>query len=209
MSRLSTSLVTPFCLVLLLGGTQRSYAQIGIAVGLNYDNVSDLDAGDFSASYDAASGYHVGLFYDLSLGTIGLRLGAFYRDLGDIESASDIDVAEEVENFDLTMIDFPVDIRLNLTATPLIHPYVLFGPVFSVPSSGVDFIDNNLESLLVTGNVGIGLAVNIGGISLFPEFRYAIGITRLLKDRIEIGGVEVETEVQRVNSAMLRLGVIL
>lgn len=209
MSRLSTSLVTPFCLVLLLGGTQRSYAQIGIAVGLNYDNVSDLDAGDFSASYDAASGYHVGLFYDLSLGTIGLRLGAFYRDLGDIESASDIDVAEEVENFDLTMIDFPVDIRLNLTATPLIHPYVLFGPVFSVPSSGVDFIDNNLESLLVTGNVGIGLAVNFGGISLFPEFRYAIGITRLLKDRIEIGGVEVETEVQRVNSTMLRLGVIL
>lgn len=209
MSRLSTSLVTPFCLVLLLGGTQRSYAQIGIAFGLNYDNVSDLDAGDFSASYDAASGYHVGLFYDLSLGTIGLRLGAFYRDLGDIESTSDIDVAEEVENFDLTMIDFPVDIRLNLTATPLIHPYVLFGPVFSVPSSGVDFIDNNLESLLVTGNVGIGLAVNIGGISLFPEFRYAIGITRLLKDRIEIGGVEVETEVQRVNSTMLRLGVIL
>ncbi|MCZ6706005.1 MAG: hypothetical protein O6942_08915 [Bacteroidetes bacterium] len=209
MSRLSTSLVTPFCLVLLLGGTQRSYAQIGIAVGLNYDNVSDFDAGDFSASYDAASGYHAGLFYDLSLGTIGLRLGAFYRDLGDIESASDIDVAEEVENFDLTMIDFPVDIKLNLTATPLIHPYVLFGPVFSVPSSGVDFIDNNLESLLVTGNVGIGLAVNIGGISLFPEFRYAIGITRLLKDRIEIGGVEVDTEVQRVNSAMLRLGVIL
>lgn len=209
MSRLSTSLVTPFCLVLLLGGTQRSYAQIGIAVGLNYDNVSDLDVGDFSASYDAASGYHVGLFYDLSLGTIGLRLGALYRDLGDIESTSDIDVAEEVENFDLTMIDFPVDIRLNLTATPLIHPYVLFGPVFSVPSSGVDFIDKNLESLLVTGNVGIGLAVNIGGISLFPEFRYAIGITRLLKDRIEIGGVEVETEVQRVNSTMLRLGVIL
>ncbi|GMQ82267.1 MAG: hypothetical protein BMS9Abin05_1712 [Rhodothermia bacterium] len=209
MCRLSTSFVTLFFLVFLLAGTQRSRAQIGVAVGLNYESVSDLDVGNFTATYEAAGGYHAGLFYDLSLGSVGLRLGAFYRDLGDIESESDLNIAEEVENFDLTMLDFPVDIRLNLTTTPLIHPYLLFGPVFSVPSSGVDFIDKNLESLLVTGNIGIGLALNIAGISLFPEFRYAIGITRLLKDRIEIGGVEVKTEVQRVNSAMLRIGVIL
>ena len=209
MCRRSTSFVTLIGLVLLLVGTHRSNAQIGVAVGLNYDSVSDLEAGNITATYDAASGYHAGLFYDLSLGTVGLRLGAFYRDLGDIESDSDLNIEEEVENLDLTMLDFPIDIRLNLTATPLIHPYVLFGPVFSVPSSGVDDIDKNLESLVVTGNIGFGLALNIAGISLFPEFRYAIGITRLLKDEIEIGGVEVKTEVVRVNSAMLRIGVIL
>lgn len=209
MCRLSTTFTTLFCLLTLLSSTQHTNAQIGVAVGLNYDSVSDLDFGDFSTSYDAASGYHAGLFYDFSLGTVGLRIGAFFRDLGDIESTSDVNIEEEIENFDLTMLDFPVDIRLNLTATPLIHPYVLFGPVFSLPSSGDDFVDENLESLIITGNIGIGLAINIAGISLFPEFRYAIGISRLLKDHIEIGGIEVKTEVQRVNSTMFRIGVIL
>ncbi len=136
--------------------------------------------------------------------------------MGDIDSDNDggvdipdVDVADALDRFDLAMVDFPVDIRLNLTASPLVQPYFLFGPVFSVPSSGNDFIDKNLESLLVTGNVGMGLSINIAGISLFPEFRYSIGITRLIKDSVEIGGVAVETDVQRVNSVLLRIGSVL
>lgn len=209
-------IIIPFvtaCLVLLfVPGLQQANAQIGVAAGLNYDSVSDLDLGDVTTSFDAASGYHVGLFYDLALGAVGVRLGAFYRDLGDVKPGSggvdQTDITDALDNFDLTMIDFPVDIRLNLSATPLIHPYVLFGPVFSIPSSDVDFVDTYLESVLVTGNVGVGLALNVAGISLFPEFRYAIGITSLLKDEVEIGDVTFETDTQRVNSVMLRLGVI-
>ena len=213
MRRINSTFVTIFVALLFASGIRAANAQIGIAAGLNYDSVSDLDIGDVDATFDAASGYHVGLFYDLSLGTVGIRLGAFYRDVGDVEPGDvdldDIDITDALDNFDLTMIDFPVDIRLNLTATPLIHPYFLFGPVFSIPSSGVDFVDTHLESVLVTGNIGVGLALNIAGISLFPELRYGIGITSLLKDEIELGDVTFENDVQRVNTVMLRLGIIL
>ncbi len=196
------------CVAFLLFGTSGTpaRAQIGFAAGLNYENLSDLELGSARATFDNASGYHAGIFYDLSLGPVGIRIGAFYRDLGEFESEG-LSVGALEGGFrkvDLAMIDIPVDIRLNLSATPFIQPYVLVGPVFSLPSSGNNIFDESLESLLVSGNIGAGLALNIVGLRLYPEFRYAIGISRLLKDQVEVGGILLETDVQRVNSVMLR-----
>lgn len=178
-------------------------AQLGVAAGLNFDNFSDI-SGDRQATFDNANGYHVGVFYDLGAGPIGLRVGAFYRDVGDVDLTLDgVDDA-----FDLTMIDVPIDVRFNLTATPIIRPYLTAGPVLSFPSSGVEDYDNALADVSVSGNVGAGLAISLGGLRLFPEVRYAIGVSRFMKDSFSIGSVDFEAnDVQRQNSVMLRLGI--
>ncbi len=196
------TLLTLILAILILTPTQ-AQGQLGIAAGLNYDELSDI-SGNREAAFDNASGYHVGVFYDLSLATVGLRVGAFYRDAGDVDvSISDVD-----DTFALTSWDFPVDIRFNLSATPVIRPYVMVGPVFSFPSSGADEYDGALEDVSISGNIGAGLELSLGSIRLYPEFRYSIGVSRFMKDKFSIGGVEFDAdEIQRQNSVMLRLGI--
>jgi len=181
-------------------------AQIGVAAGLNFESLSDIEAFNVKTTFDNASGYHVGVFYDLALGVAGIRVGAFYLDLGEFDAGDS--VQEDLQKVDMTMIDFPVDVRVNLTSSPVVSPYVLAGPVFSLPSSGNDVFDGALESLFISGNVGIGVALDLGGIRLLPEFRYAVGISRLVKDGAQIGGVDLVANDTKVNTAMLRLGIV-
>ncbi len=190
-------------LAVLLWMPTTSFAQLGIAAGLNFESMSDI-TGNREATFDNASGYHVGVFYDLGAGPVGLRIGAFYREVPDVQ----LDTAGIVDAFDLTLVDVPVDLRFNLTATPVIRPYLLAGPVFSFPSSSNSEYDEAFEQVSVAGNVGGGVAISLGGITLFPEIRYAIGVTRFMKDKFQIGGFEFDSgEAQRQNSVMIRLGV--
>ncbi len=192
-----------FLLAVLFWTPANSFAQLGIAAGLNFESMSDI-SGNRDATFENASGYHVGLFYNMGAGPVGLRIGAYYRDVADVE----IDRAGVVDAFDLTMIDVPIDLRFNLTATPLIRLYLFAGPVLSFPSSGNAEYDDALEKVSVAGNVGAGIAISVGGITLYPEFRYAIGVSRFMKDKFEIGGFEFDSdEAQRQNSVMLRLGI--
>lgn len=190
-------------LAIVILAPMQAAAQLGIAAGLNYDELSDI-SGNHEAAFDNTSGYHVGVFYDLSLASVGLRIGVFYRDVGDV----DVSISGVEDVFDLTAWDIPVDIRFNLSATPFIRPYVLVGPVFTFPSSGVDEYDNALEYVSISGNIGAGLELSLGSIRLYPEFRYSVGVSRYMKDKFSIGGVEFDAdEIQRQNSVMLRLGI--
>ncbi len=196
------TLLTLILAILILTPMQ-AQGQLGIAAGLNYDELSDI-SGDREAAFDNASGYHVGVFYDLSLASVGLHVGAFYRDAGDV----DVSISDVEDVFELTSWDIPVDIRFNLSATPVIRPYVMVGPVFSFPSSGADEYDNALEDVSISGNIGAGLELTLGSIRLYPEFRYSVGVSRFMKDKFSIGGVEFDAdEIQRQNSIMLRLGI--
>ena len=192
---------------ILIAGLQLApvHAQVGVAAGLNFETLSDIEAFDATTTFDNATGYHAGIFFDLGMGPVGLRIGAFYRDLGEFDATGDVN--DELEKIKLTMIDFPVDIRVNLTSSPAVQPYVLAGPVFSLPSSVNDEFDGTLQSLYISGNVGVGLSLNLGGVRLFPEVRYAIGVSNLVEDGAELGGIELQTDDTRVNSAMLRLGI--
>ncbi len=189
--------------VALLWTPSQTMAQLGIAAGMNFDEMSDI-SGDKEATFENATGYHVGLYYDLGAGPIALRIGAFYREVSDIEVDLDgIDGA-----FDLTMIDVPIDLRLNLAATPIITPYIFGGPVISIPSSSDDAYHNALESFAVSGNLGVGVSIKLGSMRLFPELRYVIGVSRFMKDEFEIGNISFSAdEAQRHNSVMLRLGI--
>jgi Outer membrane protein beta-barrel domain len=189
---------------LVPGGSQVARAQLGVAAGLNFDSISDVKIGSSKATFDNASGYHVGVFYDLGFGPAAFRFGLFYRDAGTLVAS----VPGLSGDFDLSLIEIPVDLRLNLTATPIVRPYFSVGPVFSFPSSGNNNFDRNLENMSVSMNVGLGLSMHLMGIEIFPEARYNVGISSFMKDKLSIGGITVQAdETQRLNTVMLRLGV--
>ena len=203
-----TSRIRLACIAILLvalSAPSTAEAQLGVAAGLNFESIDDIQSTNGRATFDNASGYHVGVIYDLGLGPAGLRVGLFYRDIGDV----DVSLSGVSDAFDVSMIDIPVDLRFNLTATPVIRPYVIAGPVFSFPSTGDSQYDDALEDVSVSGNVGVGLAIDALGVKITPEFRYAIGVSRFMKENASIGNVSfAASDVQRLNSVMLRVGII-
>jgi hypothetical protein len=188
-------------------------AQFGIAAGLNFDSIDDinLEADDGRSTFDQATGYHAGVFYDLGVGPLGVRIGLFYRDLGTIDVEG---VAEPVE-VNLSMIEAGVDLRYTILAVPKASPYLLVGPVVSLPRSDSEgggafekSYDDALESLMVSGVVGAGVSLNLGTIAVMPEIRYAVGLSGLTGKEFEIGGITYRIEkTQKVKSVQLRLGI--
>ncbi len=184
---------------------QRADAQLGVAAGLNFESLTDI-SGSRSATYDNASGYHFGVFFDTDSSPLALRLGAYYRDMGEVE----LDLGEFGQAFDLSLLDVAVDVRFAVLPLPLVKAFVSAGPVVSFPSSSNDEYKESLQSTTVSGNVGGGLAISLGGLTLIPELRYSIGVSRFMKDEFSIRGIEFVTDdVQRSNSVMLRLGIVL
>ena len=181
-------------------------AQLGVAAGLNFESMSDISGSSFSDTYDASTGYHVGLFLNLGAGPVAARIGAFYRDLGEF----DVSLSGFRRSVSLSSLDFPIDLRFNVLPTPVVSPYILAGPVLSVPRSEDEDYDEALEDFSVSGNVGFGLSISAGGLKLLPEFRYAVGVTRFVRDEFTLAGqtfVASEDE-QRSNTAQLRLGIL-
>jgi len=204
-SRNSTFFALLFA-ALFLAGSRPAAAQLGVAAGLNFDSFQDVKFGSSSATYDNATGYHAGVFYDIGAGIAAIRIGAFYRDLGEL--ALTVDGGGREYFFDLNLIEIPVDLRFNLTTTPAIKPYLLVGPVFSFPNTGDDRFTDELKTASVTGTVGAGIAINAGGLKLYPEVRYGIGVSRFWEDTLDLGdGFTISSEdPQRMNTVMLRLG---
>lgn len=191
---------------LFFGGARQAHGQIGVAAGLNFDSFDDLEFGSSSATYDNATGYHAGVFYDLGAGIAAVRLGVFYRDLGEVALTVRGGGAEYL--FDMNMIEVPVDLRFNLTTTPAVKPYLLVGPVLSFPNTGDDRFTDELKTVSVSGTIGAGIAINAGALKLYPEFRYGIGVSRFMDDTLEIGSVTISSEnEQRLNTVMVRLGI--
>lgn len=194
--------------LVMLGGltllTQPAHAQFGLGIGLNFDDLESIDARNTRATFDQASGYHVGAFYNFNAGPISVRPGIYYRDLGDITVKGAL-----TGDFDLQMIDVPIDLRYRIP-TPAFSPYVFVGPVISFPSSGDDDADDSLEDYLLTGNLGFGIEFTLPGLGwkLFPEFRYAFGVSNLIKDDFSVAGrVFASDDEATINTYMLRLGI--
>lgn len=202
---LSRKIVVALALSLCLAAP-RAHAQLGVAAGLNFDRLGDIRTQSASATFDNATGYHIGVFYDLGSAPIAVRPGVFLRNAGDI----DWDVTEAGESFSLTLIELPIDVRVPVLHAPLLKPYILGGPVVSFPRSDNDEVEDTFEDLLISGSVGVGVEVTVPaiGLRLFPELRYSFGLSRFMKDSFSVGGVEFDVEDQtRLNAVMLRLGV--
>ncbi len=199
-------------LLVLALASRPAQAQLGIGGGFNYDQLEDLRASSVEATFENATGYHIGVFYDLSLGPFALRPGAFYRRIGayafHVPAGSNLP-GVATEEFDVNLVEIPIDVRFRFFALPFIKPYVLAGPVITIPQAEGELSDG-MEEAHMTADVGAGLEVQLPGLGLvlMPELRYGVGATRFFRDEFEIGGTTISPqEDPRLDSVMLRLNV--
>lgn len=177
--------------------TPAARAQLGVAVGANFDRVSDIE-GNTQATFNNASGYHVGVTLTLGVGPLALRPGVFYTDVGSLESEDGI----SARNLDFDLIEAPVDVIFRIPA-PIVKPYVLGGPVFRFAQNGDDDGDIEYEDFTVAGAAGVGVEVNTFVFRPYIEARYQFGLQRIAND---IGGIPTGNSDAKLNSFMLRLG---
>ncbi len=196
------SLVLVVCLLVGALAAQPAQAQLGVGVGLNFENLDDFETGSADATYENSTGYHVGVFYDLAVGPLALRPGIFYRETGSY--------VVEGQAFDLSLIEIPIDVRFRLFALPFVKPYLLAAPVISLPQGDEDFGDG-LEDMALTANVGLGVELSPPGLgfTFMPELRYAFGLSSYFSDEeFDLGPVTVNPEDRPTSTAfMLRLNV--
>jgi hypothetical protein len=199
--------LSAFLLLLLAGAVPAAHAQLGIAAGANFDSYSDVQTSAGTASLDGATGYHVGLFYDLTLGPIGVRPGVYYVDLGEIEVPNGaLPPTGNVLKVDLSLVEIPIDLRYRVL-TPLAQPYLSAGPVFRIANSEDEDGAGSARDFTVAGAVGAGIDLGLPFFSPFLEIRYQFGVDGLV-DEFEVAGQPVSPDDgTNLNSFMVRLGV--
>lgn len=193
---------------LAAAGTARAQGGLGITAGLNFNALSDIEVNNRDATFDNASGWHLGLWFDLPLGPVSVRPGIRYMDAGSVFETDDEDVfgVPGFGDFNVSLIEVPIDVRFRF-GMPLVAPYVMAGPVLRFPSGGDDD-DDRLESFSYAGSLGVGVELGLGGIRLFPELKYTFGISRFTKKDFEIGGTTIRPDDNgNLNTIMLSLGV--
>ncbi len=192
-------------LFLLTASTQTADAQgLGLAAGANFNQLSDIDTGDREATFDNATGWHLHLWVDLPAGPIALRPGLRYMDAGAVFDDDDLVIPDEEQA--VSLLEIPIDLRYRFTM-PIVTPYVLAGPVLRFPT-GNDDDGDRLRSFSVAANIGVGAELGLASLRLFPEIKYAFGISRFTEEEYELGGVTFEADdSQHLNAIMLSLGV--
>lgn len=197
---------------LLAGATSLSHAQIGVTAGLNFEQTSDIkdSAGslDQSVVFDNATGYHVGVVFEFGGEQFRLRPGVIFRNVGTYNLPEDANVQDARQNFDVNVIEVPLDFRLNVLPIPVLNPYVMAGPMLALPRGEGDFSDATREWSL-SGNVGGGLSISVASIKIQPEFRYQFGITDYFSDSFTIGNETIEpAESPRYSAYSVRLSLM-
>lgn len=177
-------------------------AQFGVSAGLDFNSTDDIEATtNQNATLDNATGYHLGVVYELGMGPVNLRPGVFYRKVGTYDFPN--------SRSDVTAWEVPVDVRVTVLPFPLVSPYVLGGPQAVFPRSEGEF-DESLEDVSYTFNIGVGANVSVpgAGLTLQPELRYEFGATDYVDDDFEIGGTEFEPSDPKLSAFALRLNVL-
>lgn len=181
------------------------FPSFGVTGGVNFANLSDAVA----VELDGATGFHLGVYADLGLGSVGLRPQLLYLRAGEVVTPDFADPqgnpldASVAANF----IAIPVDFQYRLP-TPVVKPYALLGPEvrFPIGDTGPD-AEAEARSVTAAINVGLGIGFNapLVGPSGFAELRYAFDLTGLV-DGLVINDIALDDEY-RVNLLMLRVGV--
>jgi hypothetical protein len=133
---------------------------------------------------------------------LGLRLSGIYRRVGEYEFAGEQGGSE---SFSLSTIEVPLDLKYRLSL-PLVTPYAMAGPQVSFPI-GEDELDDSLEDVNLSGNVGAGVEFNLAGVRLTPELRYEFGVTSIFGDDLEVLGNDVDVNDPKLSAFSIRLHV--
>lgn len=187
----------------LVGARPAGAQGLGVAAGLNFNSMDDIETASADAAFESSTGYHVGAFYELGLGPLAVRPGVVYHRLG----TYDFGVPQQM---DLSAIEVPLDVKLTVLPLPAVSGYLLGSPVLTFGQTDAEF-ENAVEDLTMTADLGAGVDISLPGTGLLlsPELRYSIGVTDYLSDSFEVGGTTVQPsdDVQQMSKVMVRLNV--
>gem|GEM_PF-4552488 len=196
------------CKVILLGlglaitTPQVMTAQIGVVAGYNRDLIEKFVPANGFDLTDTTNGFHVGVFFNINLGLIGIRPAVIYHQVPNLVATA----GTETTPFDIELVEVPLDLRLRIPV-PVLRPYFLAAPVFTFPSSSVSGVNNQLGPRPIRAEFGAGFELDLG-IRLWPEIRYGFGLQALMDSGIPAGDQTLVGEGNpRLNTFTLRLGV--
>ena len=204
--RLTNPLRACFLILALCCAVQPARAQIGVTAGLNFDQITDLVASGEDVLLEQASGFHVGLFADWSLGRVAIRPAVIVRQ----STGLPLSLMGSRTTFDVTTVEIPLDLRVTLVPLPVIKPYVLAGPKLGMNWSASSGFSDAIERLTMGADVGIGVEVRIPGIDmkLLPELRVGIGLTNFITGDFVVEGVSFTPDTEgTLQTIQLRLGI--
>ena len=195
------------CAVLLLTAPMVSAQRIGLTAGTNFQRLTDITLNSVETAFEDQNGWHVGAWVEVPLGPLGIRLGARYMEAGRLFSGLDDSFPNVRDNFDISLVDLSLLLRYGLQS-PIINPYVFAGPTFRIPARADQMINNDLAALSYAAEIGGGLEINIGGLSLYPEVAYLFGLTRFIDEEMVVDFITLTAdEPQHLNTMILRLSV--
>ena len=184
-------------LALLLGlaaGPASAQVKLGVSGGLNFASLNDVRDAATEVSLENSTGFHAGIYADVSALLVSFRTGVFYLSAGEVQRGS--------ETLDATFITVPVELHLQ-TPTPAVRVYALIGPEARFPV-GESITDVETRSVNVAGNVGLGVSFGVpfAGPTAFAEIRYAQDLTGFARDQ----GLETDNEYE-LSLFMVRAGI--
>lgn len=198
------SAVSALLLIAMLGAAP-AQAQFGIAGGLNFESSDDISTQGAEANFDNSTGYHIGIVYDAGFGPVNIRPGFFYRKVGTYDFGNSTFGSGSI---DISTFEVPVDVRLNLLVTPVLKPYLLAGPMLTIPRSnfnGIDTDEDFTEDISLSANIGAGVQISLPAVpfKLQPELRYEFG----LSDYVDTEAFDV-SDSPKFSAFSLRVNVI-
>ena len=179
-------------------------AQVGLAAGLNFNDLGDIDTGSADVTFESSTGWHFGLFYRIGAGPVGIKPGVYYHQVGTYDFA-------DGGSFDLRAVELPVDLQVGVVSLPAVGLYVVGAPVLTAARADEGFEDA-VKDLSLTADVGVGVDLSLPGVGLAlqPELRYGLGVTDYLDESFQVDGATVtpSDDARRLSKVMLRVGVV-
>ncbi len=179
----------------------------GVSVGANFQRLSDVALNELETKFESQNGWHVGAWLELPLGPAALRGGGRYMAAGKLFEGIQDSHSSVRDNFDVSLVEVYLLFRLGFPS-PVVSPYVFAGPVFRFPTQNDSDIGDNLKILSYAGEIGGGIKIDLGPVSLHPELAYVFGLTRFIEDELILQQISLRAgDPQKLNMAMLRLSV--
>jgi hypothetical protein len=155
-----------------------SQTTLGVRGGVSVTSVSlDIDE-----TFDESNrtGFAGGVFLDIGGSSpLGIQVGAQYTQKG-----TELDFGDAVEEFSLDYLEIPVVLKLGIPLGP-VKPSVFGGAALGFNTSceaDDDEVCDELSSQDWSGVFGADLAVYLGGVSLWVDGRYHVGLSDISGD---------------------------
>lgn len=200
---------------------QFEWGKVGLTGGGNLERINDLRSSGVTASFESAVGdhilesavgYHVGVTYDQSVGSVFIRPGFVARRAGTYTFPSAFEgpghTLLQNQSFDVWVFELPVDVRYEYDLGRRSSVYLFAGPMLSFPRAEEDF-DRAFPNAAIAADGGLGGEFDIPNAPLVvaPELRYSYGLTDTVKKDFQLRGRTFETDGLNLHGPSLRLHV--